>query len=45
MDNLVVLETKGIAQQESVNFPPFLRVIEEITGNQKYYNYNIAKNR
>jgi len=45
VDDLVVLETKGIAQQESVNFPPFLKVIEDVTGNQKYYNYNIALRR
>ena len=40
--NLVMLQTKGIAEQESVNFPPFIKVIEDITGNQQYYNYNIA---
>ena len=33
VNNLVLLETKGVAQQESVNFPPFLRVIEDVTGN------------
>ena len=42
MDNLVMLQTKGIAEQESVNFPPFIKVVEDITGNQQYYNYNIA---
>ncbi|MCH5307959.1 MAG: AAA family ATPase [Prevotella sp.] len=42
---LMVLETKDIAQQESVNFPPFIKVIEDITGNQQYYNYNIALQR
>ncbi len=40
--NLMILETKGIAEQESVNFPPFIKVIKDITGNSKYYNYNIA---
>ena len=45
VDNLMVLETKGVAQQESVNFPPFIKVIEDITGNQQYYNYNIALRR
>ncbi len=39
---LMILETKGIASDESVKFPPFIRVIEDITGNKKYYNYNIA---
>ncbi|MBQ8064992.1 MAG: AAA family ATPase [Prevotella sp.] len=45
VDDLLVLETKGIAQQESVNFPPFIKVIEDITGNRQYYNYNIALRR
>lgn len=39
---LIILETKGMAAQEQVNFPPFLRVVEDITGNTDYYNYNIA---
>ena len=45
VNNLVLLETKGVAQQESVNFPPFIRVIEDVTGNPQYYNYNIALRR
>ena len=40
--NLMILETKGIARHEDVKFPPFIKVIEDITGNRKYYNYNIA---
>jgi hypothetical protein len=39
---LVILETKGVASDESVKFPPFIRVVEDITGNRKYYNYNLA---
>ena len=42
VDNLVMLQTKGVEKQETVNFPPFLRVIEDVTGNPQYYNYNIA---
>jgi len=42
LDGLVILETKGVADQEDVNFPPFIRVIKEITGNKEYYNYNLA---
>ena len=42
IDNLVILETKGVADQEDVNFPPFIRVIEDVTGNSQYYNYNMA---
>lgn len=45
VSNLMILETKGIANNESVKFPPFIRVIEDITGNTKYYNYNIALKR
>ena len=42
LDGLVILETKGVADQEDVNFPPFIHVIKEITGNKEYYNYNLA---
>ena len=42
VDNLIILETKGMADQTTINFPPFLKIIEDITGNQQYYNYNIA---
>ena len=45
LDGLVILETKGIADAEDVNFPPFIRVIQEITGNKEYYNYNLALRR
>ena len=39
---LVILETKGIADQEDVKFPPFIRVKRDITGSPTYYNYNLA---
>ena len=42
VSNLVMMETKGVTEQETVNFPPFVRVIEDVTGNPKYLNYNIA---
>ena len=42
INNLVILETKGIAHHEDVRFPPFIRVVKDITGDRKYYNYNIA---
>jgi len=41
-DGLVILETKGIASHEDLKLPPFLRIVEDITGNTKYYNYNLA---
>ena len=43
LEGLVILETKGIAKGEDVRFPPFLEVVSDITGLQKYYNYNLAK--
>ena len=45
VEGLMILETKGIAKHESVKFPPFIQVLEDITGNKKYYNYNIALRR
>lgn len=39
---LVILETKGIVNHNDVKFPPFIKVIEDITGNTRYYNYNLA---
>ena len=42
VNNLMLLETKGVAQTESVNFPPFIKVVKDVTGNPEYYNYNIA---
>ena len=43
--DLMILETKGIGQHENVNVPPFIQVVEEITGNTRYDNYNIALKR
>jgi CYTH domain-containing protein/predicted ATPase len=40
--NIVIMETKGVGEQETINFPPFVKVLEDVTGNQTYYNYNIA---
>lgn len=42
VSNLTILETKGIACHKDVKFPPFLKVIEDITGNTAYYNYNLS---
>lgn len=42
ISNLMILETKGIARHEDVKFPPFIKVVEDITGNKKYYNYTLA---
>lgn len=42
VDNLVILETKGIARHEDIKFPPFLKVVKDITGDIRYYNYTLA---
>lgn len=45
VSNLVMMETKGVTAQETVNFPPFVKVLEDVTGNSKFLNYNIALRR
>ena len=45
LDGLIILETKGITKSEPVKFPPFLQVVSDITGQQEYYNYNLAKRK
>jgi CYTH domain-containing protein/thymidylate kinase len=42
---LVMLQTNGVAQGEEVNFPPFIRVVEDITANPAYFNHNLALRR
>ena len=42
LDGLIILETKGVGENETVNFPPFIKVTKDITGNRNYYNYNLA---
>lgn len=42
ISGLNILETKGISEGEAVKFPPFIHVLQDITGNTKYYNYNLA---
>ena len=42
VSGLMILETKGITEQEAVNFPPFIKVVKDVTGDAHYYNYNIA---
>ena len=41
-EGLLILETKGMASHQDVKFPPCIDVIEDITGNTKYYNYNLS---
>ena len=45
LEGLVILETKGIVEGEPVKFPPFLKVVKDVTGNEEYYNYTLAKKK
>ena len=45
INDLVMMETKGVTAHETINFPPFVKVLEDVTGNPKYLNYNIALRR
>ena len=42
---LLILETKGITENENVKLPTFLEIVEDITGRKEFYNYNLAKTR
>ena len=39
----MILETKGMNNHEDVKFPPFLTVVDDVTGNPKYVVHNLAK--
>jgi CYTH domain-containing protein/thymidylate kinase len=41
-DDLMILETKGIAAHADLRLPPFLKIVKDITGDTDYYNYNLA---
>ena len=38
-----LLEIEGAGMDENISFPPFLKVLEEVTCNREYYNRNIAE--
>ena len=37
-----LLEIEDVAMDEVISFPPFLKVVKDITGDANYYNYNLA---
>ena len=43
LEGLVILEAKGVDEGEPIKFPPFIEVIEDITGNVNYYNHTLAR--
>ena len=45
VNDLVMMEAYGFSEQETVKFPPFIKVLEDVTGNSRYLNYNIALRR
>jgi len=40
---LQILELEGVEQHEQIDFPPFVKVVKDITGDEQYYNYNLSK--
>lgn len=42
VNDLVILETKGIISHNDLKLPPFLRIVKDITGNTDYFNINLA---
>lgn len=40
-----LLEIEGAESADAVLMPPFIQVIDDVTGNPDYYNANIAKKR
>ena len=37
-----ILELEGVKEGDEVEMPPFIKVIEDITGNETYYNYQLS---
>lgn len=40
-----LLEIEDVTKETIISFPPFLKVLEEVTDNPSYYNANIANKR
>lgn len=40
-----LLEIEDVTEDETISFPPFLNIIEEVTENPEYYNVNIANRK
>jgi CYTH domain-containing protein/thymidylate kinase len=45
LQGLMILETKGIAESEELQLPPFLRIVKDITGQEEYYNFMLARKK
>jgi len=42
---LQILELEGVGENDQIEFPPFLELVEDITGNEKYYNYELSRRK
>ena len=42
LSGLMILETKGMNSHEEVKFPPFLRIVKDVTGDKQYYNHTLS---
>lgn len=42
LEGLLILQAKGAKNHEEVKFPPFIKVLEDITRNTSYYNYTLS---
>ncbi|MBR6944733.1 MAG: AAA family ATPase [Prevotella sp.] len=40
---LNILEIEGVKDHDDIEFPPFIKIIEDVTGREEYFNYNMAK--
>jgi CYTH domain-containing protein len=45
LQGLMILETKGIAESEELQLPPFLRIVKDMTGQEEYYNFMLARKK
>lgn len=37
-----ILELEGVREDDEVEMPPFIQIVEDITGNEKYFNYQLS---
>ena len=42
LQGLVILETKGMTEGETVKLPENIEIVKDITGDKNYYNYNLS---
>ena len=40
-----LLEIEGAENHDEINFPPFIKVLEDVTDNKEFYNSNLAKKK